>query len=255
MNKLFLLLPFILPIEWDWRDVNGINYLSPLRNQHQPLGKHHILCGVCWGMASTSVMADRMNIKMKKNSLDNFLSVQNILDCSDAGSCDGGDDIQVYNYVMKNGVPAETCNVWTSESKECRKSMDCYTCHYNGTCSPIINYNRFFIESYDMIKGKDNIKYEIYRRGPISCSMEVTDNFDNYQSGIYSEYKDNIKPNHVVSIIGWGQEEGKEYWIVRNSWGVYFGMDGFFHITTDSLYNLGIGDWCSYPIVDNWYKN
>lgn len=76
------------------------------------------------------------------------------------------------------------------------------------------------------------MKAELYKYGPISCGLEVTDGFEAYKGGIYSEHKTFPMINHEISIVGWGKdaETGTEYWIGRNSWGTYWGEHGFFKI-------------------------
>ena len=64
---------------------------------------------------------------------------------------------------------------------------------------------------------------EIYQRGPISCSVAVTDELHNYTSGIFVDKTGRTADDHVVSINGWGEENGVKYWIIRNSWGSYWG--------------------------------
>ena len=64
------------------------------------------------------------------------------------------------------------------------------------------------------------MKKEIYARGPITCGMDVTDKFyNNYTSGIWKEKLLFEQSNHAISVVGWGKENGEEYWVVRNSWG------------------------------------
>jgi len=92
------------------------------------------------------------------------------------------------------------------------------------------------------------MKKAIFSGGPIACSMDATNAFENYSGGIYSEYVALPIPNHVVSVIGWGEnEENESYWIVRNSWGTYWGEWGFFRIKMGGE-NLGIELDCSWAI-------
>ena len=75
------------------------------------------------------------------------------------------------------------------------------------------------------------MKTEIWKGGPISCGIHVSDEFRKYNGGIFEDTSyGNI--NHEIVLVGYGvdADTGKEYWVGRNSWGTYWGEQGYFKI-------------------------
>ena len=63
---------------------------------------------------------------------------------------------------------------------------------------------------YLQITQVDKLRSEIYARGPISCGIDVTANFYKYSGGIFEEEVSFPIPNHEISIVGWGEENGHQ---------------------------------------------
>lgn len=255
----------VLPASWDWRNVKGINYCSTTRNQHIP-----VYCGSCWAMAATSSLADRWNVVNNARWPLAYLSPQNVIDCGKAGNCeDGGDAIGVYRYAMEEGIPDETCNNYIAQTQQCDPETQCFTCWPGDAgCAPVAaaTYDRLMVADYGRLKSVEEMKTEIFMRGPITCDIDSTDALDTFSGGsVYAEGpRKRWGLNHVISVVGWGvdTEEEKPYWIVRNSWGQPWGEDGFFRVVTSewtdaegrsgAYYNLAIETSCGYGVVSGW---
>ena len=76
-----------------------------------------------------------------------------------------------------------------------------------------------------------SIKNQVYNFGPVTASINA-DPIDTYKGGIVDVPDASRETNHLVSITGWGfdQEQNIPFWIVRNSWGNFWGEQGFFRI-------------------------
>eukprot|EP00274_Cyanoptyche_gloeocystis_P006328 CAMPEP_0196656218 /NCGR_PEP_ID=MMETSP1086-20130531/14046_1 /TAXON_ID=77921 /ORGANISM="Cyanoptyche gloeocystis , Strain SAG4.97" /LENGTH=410 /DNA_ID=CAMNT_0041988867 /DNA_START=22 /DNA_END=1254 /DNA_ORIENTATION=+ len=257
--------PTDIPKEFDWRNVNGKNYLTPNKQQHLPL-----YCGGCWAFSSIQTLNDRINIARNASGIAYGLAHQVLFNCQDCGDCEhGGYAYCVYGLAKKHGLPDETCQVYLAKTgTECipegQKGMEvcnpeCICQNYEWdrkTHYAVTQYRRWYVKHYGLIPSGNvhAMKAEIFANGPIVCGMEVSDEFYwEYTSGIWTQdlETDPSKFDHMVSVSGWGVDEnGTDYWLIRNTWGTYFGEDGWFKVSTNMDNNLGIGKWCVYATVD-----
>mmetsp|Transcript_16959 Transcript_16959/g.30500 ORF Transcript_16959/g.30500 Transcript_16959/m.30500 type:complete len:602 (+) Transcript_16959:4514-6319(+) len=250
-----------LPSSWNWGNINGTNLLTWIRNQHIPQ-----YCGSCWAHGPTSSLADRINIAFWRNNqpLPHLtLSPQVIINCRAGGSCNGGDPSGVYEFGHEHGITDDSCQQYVAanpSSFACSSEQVCQNC-YPPTdffenpnwhnCTALISpmkQRTYYVSQYGRVSGALKMKAEIYKNGPIGCGIDATSKLEAYTGGVFSEFKAVIQINHEVAIVGWGVEkDGTEYWIGRNSWGTYWGEQGFFRIKMYSE-NLGIETDCDWGI-------
>jgi len=247
-----------IPDNWNWDNVDGKSYLTKHLNQHIP---HY--CGSCWAHGAISSLMDRIKIARKGEGHDISLSIQWVLNCGagTAGSCHGGYHTGVYELIQEFGyVPYETCQPYLACSEEsqegfcpyidtqCSAINTCRTCSgfsdSGGECveldyfpnATVAEYGEVgdgFMHMFDSDETRmHNIKAEIYARGPVATTINASPLSD-YEGGILDDETASTTTNHIVSIVGFGKdnETGKDFWIIRNSWGEYWGEMGFARIT------------------------
>ena len=241
-----------LPDSWNWNDVDGKSCLTHMLNQHIPQ-----YCGSCWAHASISSLADRIKIAQNCEGNDINLSIQFVLNCSAdvGGSCHGGSHTGVHQFIHEYGyIPYDTCMPYIACSDDsdegfceqvdttCSPINTCRTCSgfqvSGGECTALDAFPYATIAEYGVIGGYDDrvikIKKEIYARGPVSASINSKPLHD-YMGGVFNDDTASKHCNHVVSIVGWDRDDDDvEYWIIRNSWGSYWGEEGFFRVATGS---------------------
>ena len=258
--------PEPLPQVFAWNNVAGVNYLTKNLNQHIP-----VYCGSCWAHGSISSLADRIKIRRKAAWPDINLSIQFLLNCQMGGSCNGGDHLATYKAIHEYGsIPYDDCMIYQacssdSSEQECKNNKQmfectatniCKTCdtftNRGGTCSPIMQYPNATIASYGAVKGSSDMMAEIYKNGPIACGINAEEIVD-YTGGVLDLPHKPKMINHIISVVGWGYDGAinKQYWLIRNSWGSYWGELGFLRLVLGEN-QLGIEKTCAFAIPGNW---
>jgi len=252
-----------LPASFSWADVNGTSYVTKSLNQHIPQ-----YCGSCWAHGAASALADRIKIARNAQGDEINLAIQYILNCGTevAGSCYGGSASGAYQFIQQSGfIPYDTClsyEACSQDSEEgicgnadftCKAINTCRTCStfssMGGFCSEIDYFPNATVAEYGSVNGVDKMKAELFARGPIATGVNAEPVLE-YTGGIYKGPVDS-GVNHIVSIIGWGNDGTTEFWIVRNSWGQFWGELGYFRVETGKNW-LGIESQNSWATVGSF---
>ena len=192
------------PDSWNWID-QGV--LGPIKDQGY--------CGSCWAF-STMGNIEALNTMKTKEYV--ALSEQQLVDCDtevDMG-CDGGLMEYAFQYLIDNG---------------CMSQEDYPYVGYDDTCKYDKDKVVVRIKDWKMLETQDEgeIKEFLYDNGPLAIAINA-DPFQYYTEGIIDEDEWSCDPeglNHGVVLVGYGSENGVDFWIIRNSWGDYWGEQGY----------------------------
>ncbi|XP_057683222.1 cathepsin S, ortholog 1 isoform X5 [Corythoichthys intestinalis] len=195
------------------------------------------ICGSCWAFSSLGALEGQMK-KRTGNLVP--LSPQNLLDCSSVDGnhgCRGGYITKAYRYVIRNrGVDSERFYPYERQSGKCRYSPKGKA----GYCS-----------NFRVLPGGDEraLKATLADVGPLAVAVNaMLPSFHLYRGGIYDDPDCEAKfINHAVLLVGYGSDRGREFWLLKNSWGSAWGEDGFIRISRNRNNVCGVANFAVYP--------
>jgi cathepsin L len=210
-NPLRHKMSYPVPDAIDWR---AENLVTPIKNQGQ--------CGSCWAFSTTGVI-EGVHAKQTGNLVS--LSEQQLVDCSQGNyGCGGGwPSLALENVIKRGGIDSEKSYPYQGDDE---------SCSYNKSNIGAIIKSVVNITKYNMTE----LVNAIGTIGPISVAIDASDPaFQFYSGGIYTSKvcsPDNL--DHAVLAIGYGFTSNKsKYFIIKNSWGMDWGEEGFMYFNRD----------------------
>ena len=203
------------PDAFDWRDKG---YVSPVKDQGS--------CGSCWAF-STVANLEGQYYKGKGKMVT--LSEQMLVDCDTYDSaCNGGLMENTFTWLKENGgIMTDADYPYVGYKQSCKSDPSKYV------DMTITGYKKLGSSSstWDPVD-EDEIKEFLYETGPLAVALNANP-LQTYTGGILDKTSSQCPisgMNHAVTMVGYGSESGKDYWIIKNSWGKSWGEDGYFRI-------------------------
>lgn len=222
----------------DWREKGVVN---PVRDQGQ--------CGSCWSFSTIQSVESASAIKYGKLQQ---LSEQQLVDCDNFKNggldhgCNGGLMDNAFTWIGKNGGICSR-EEYPYVSGTTMTAGSCQKC----SVEPNTKVSKFV----DITAGSDTAMMSALSLQPVSIAIEADQRaFQLYSSGVFDE-SCGTNLDHGVGLVGYGTtEDGKDYYILRNSWGSTWGDNGYMYLARGSSFNGGQGQ-CgallmgSYPVI------
>ncbi|KAG6515802.1 hypothetical protein ZIOFF_026232 [Zingiber officinale] len=233
-----------LPDSIDWRQKGAVAAVKNQGNCEGLFGVTGMLImplmvsiGSCWAFSAIAAV-EGINQIVTGNLIS--LSEQELVDCTiDNHGCSGGWMNVAFQFIINNGgINSEENYPYTGQNGICNTTKE--------------NAHVVSIDSYQNVPSNDEKSLQkTVANQPVSVTVDaVGRDFQLYDSGIFTG-SCNISSNHAMTIVGYGTENGKDYWIVKNSWGVTWGESGYIRMErniANSTGKCGIARFASYPV-------
>jgi len=215
----------------DWIDWTLRGYVTQVKDQGQ--------CGSCWAFATTGALEGQ---HFAKTGQLVSLSEQNLVDCSrDHGNagCNGGGTDNTYQYIKDNGgIDTEDSYPYEARDDNCRFNPNNVGATVTGFVDTIPN-------------DENSLQDAVGSVGPLSVGIDAShSSFQLYKDGVYDEPAcSQTARDHAVLVVGYGSKDGKDCYIVKNSWGSSWGTGGYILMSRNKNNQCGIAATASYPTV------
>ena len=220
--------PRDFPTRWDWRNVDGVNWMTPVRDQGN--------CGSCWAHGPLAAAEAHANIYLNDPDYDPDLSEQYMVSCGrNSTSCDsGGMPDEVLAAMEADGVPDEACFPYIAQEGVCEDACS----DWQDRVVKITSQGRIITIPgiTDPSTTEPDIKNRIMQ-GPVVANMVVRNDF--HGDGVYEPsdtgcyFQDlSSSSGHIVALVGW--DDNHNSWIAKNSWGDDWGDGGYFEIVRNT---------------------
>uniref|UniRef100_A0A0E0PEY1 Oryzain alpha chain n=1 Tax=Oryza rufipogon TaxID=4529 RepID=A0A0E0PEY1_ORYRU len=228
-----------LPESVDWRTKGAV---AEIKDQGG--------CGSCWAFSAIAAV-EGINQIVTGDLIS--LSEQELVDCDTSYNegCNGGLMDYAFDFIINNGgIDTEDDYPYKGKDERCDVNRVSFVFF-----APLVfqkNAKVVTIDSYeDVTPNSETSLQKAVANQPVSVAIEAGGRaFQLYSSGIFTG-KCGTALDHGVAAVGYGTENGKDYWIVRNSWGKSWGESGYVRMERNikaSSGKCGIAVEPSYPL-------
>ena len=202
-----------VPASLDWRS-NGGTFVTPVRDQGR--------CNSCYAFSTTAALESYVLIKENRPDEDEDRSEQILISCDDyQRACEGGHPWPSATYILSTGLPPESYFPYGEKDMDCRDASE----GWRDYTYRIASWSYVATDTTSV----DALKSCLYTYGPLPTIMNIYKDFYYYKSGVYEYTNGKYVGQHAVLIVGYSDNssiDGGGYFIVKNSWGTEWGLDG-----------------------------